>query len=59
MGKWTDRRQRVVVDGYISNWEKFGVGCHTFFLLGTILYIDFEEAVASKILAFVDDNKLV
>ena len=63
MEQWlTDRRQRVVVDGEVSNWKSVLSGApHGSVLWPIILLIysnDLEESVISKLLKFVDDTIL-
>ena len=59
----TDRRQRVVVDGEVSNWKPVLSGVPQGYVLGPILLLtyinDLEEGVTSKVLTFADDTKLV
>ena len=55
--KWlTHRRQRVIVDGEISNWKSVLSG-----VLGLILFLiyinDLEDDISSKLLKFADDTK--
>ena len=58
----TDRRQRVVVDGEVSNWKPVLSGVPQGSVLGPILFLlyinDLEEGVTSKIFKFADDTKL-
>ena len=58
----TDRRQRVVVDGEVSNWKSVLSGVPQGSVLGPILFLvyinDLEEGVTGKILKFADDTKL-
>ena len=65
IGQWlTDMRQRVVVDGEVSNSESVLSGVPQGSVLGPIqnlclVYInDLEEGVTGKILKFTDDTKL-
>ena len=58
----TDRRQRVVVDGEVSNWKSVLSGVPQGSVLGPILFLvyinDLEEGVIGKLLKFADDTKL-
>ena len=58
----TDRRQRVVVDGEVSNWKPVLSGVPQGSVLGPILFLiyinDLEEGMTSKILKFADDTKV-
>ena len=61
--KWlTHRRQRVIVDGEISNWKSVLSGVPQGSVLGTILFLiyinDFEDDISSKVLKFADDTKV-
>ena len=64
IGNWlSDRRQRVVIIVVVSGWEKVESGVPQGSVLGPVLFIifidDIEENVASKILKFADDTKLI
>ena len=55
----TDRRQRVVVDGEVSNWKSVLSGVPQGSVLGPILfliYIDLDDSITSN--AFADDTCL-
>ena len=61
--KWlTHRRQRVIVDGEISNWKSVLSGVPQGSVLGPILFLiyinDLEEDISSKVLKFADDTKV-
>ena len=61
--KWlTHRRQRVTVDGEISNWKYVLSGVPQGSVLGPILFLiyinDLEDDISSKVLKFADDTKL-
>ena len=58
----TDRRQRVVVDGEVSNWKSVLSGVPQGSVLGPILFIiyinDLDDSITSNVLKFADDTKL-
>ena len=58
----TDRRQRVVVDGDVSNWKSVLSGVPQGSVLGPILFLiyinDLDDSITSNILKFADDTKL-
>ena len=58
----TDRRQRVVVDGEVSNWKSVLSGVPQGSVLGPILLLiyinDLDDRITSNILKFADDTKL-
>ena len=61
--KWlTHRRQRVIVDGEISNWKSVLSGVTQGSVLGPILFLiyinDLEDDISSKVLKFPDDTKV-
>ena len=63
--KWlTHRRQRVIVDGEISNWKSVLSGVPQGSVLGPILLLiyiyinDLEDDISSKVLNFADDTKV-
>ena len=61
--KWLiDRRQRVVVDGEVSNWKSVLNGEPQGSVLGHILILiyinDLDDDITSKVLKFADDTKM-
>ena len=61
--KWLiDRRQRVVVDGAISNWKSVLSGVPQGSVLGYILFLIYinhlDDDITSKVLKFADDTKV-
>ena len=61
--KWLiDRRQRVVVDGEVSNWISVLSGVPQGSVLGPILFLiyinDLDDDITSKVLKFADDTKV-
>ena len=58
----TDRRQRVVVDGEVSNWKSVLSGVPQGSVLGPILFLiyinDLDDSITSNILKFADETKL-
>ena len=62
--KWlTHRRQRVIVDGEISNWKSVLSGVPQGSVLGPVLFLiyinDLEDDISSKVLKFADDTKVL
>ena len=57
----TDRRQRVIVEGEISNWKPVLSGVPQGSVLGPILFWifinDLGDDLSSKVLKFADDTK--
>ena len=57
IGSWL-QRQRVVINGVVSGWERVESGVSQRSVLGPVLFIifidDIEENVASKILKFAE-----
>ena len=61
--KWLiDRRQRVVVDGEVSNWKSVLSGVPQGSVLGPIIFLiyinDLDDDITSKVLKFADDTKV-
>ena len=61
--KWLiDRRQRVVVDGEVSNWKSVLSGVPQGSVLVPILFLiyinDLDDDITSKVLKFADDTKV-
>ena len=61
--KWLiDRRQRVVVDGEVSNWKSVLSGVPQGSVLEPILFLiyinDLDDDITSKLLNFADDTKV-
>ena len=61
--KWlTHRKQRVIIDGEISNWKSVLSWVPQGSVLGPILFLiyinDLEDDISSKVLKFADDTKV-
>ena len=61
--KWLiDRRQKVVVDGEVSNWKSVLSGVPQGSVLGPILFLiyinDLDDDITSKVVKFADDTKV-
>ena len=61
--KWLiDRRQRVVVDGEVSNWKSVLSGVPLGSVLGPILFLiyinDLDDDITSKVMKFAHDTKV-
>ena len=58
-----DRRQRVIVDGEVSNWKYVLSGVLQGSVLGPILFLiyinDLDDDITTKVLKFADDTKVV
>ena len=56
----TDRRQRVVVDGEVSNWKSVLSGVPQGLVLGPLLFLiyDLDYNITSNVLKFADDTKV-
>ena len=58
----TDRRQRVIVEGEISNWKPVLSGVPQGSVLGPILFLifinDLDDDLSSKVLKFADDTSV-
>ena len=58
----TDRRQRVVVDGEVSNWKSVLCGVPQESVLGLLLFLiytnDLDDNATSNVLKFADDTKV-
>ena len=59
----SERRQRVVINGKASGWEKVTSGVPQGSVLGPTLFIiyinDIDDRITSSLLKFADDTKLV
>ena len=61
--KWLiDRRQKVVVDGVVSNWKSVLSGVPQGSVLEPILFLiyinDLDDHIPNKVLKFEDDTKV-
>ena len=58
----TDRRQRVVVDGEVSNWKSVLSGVPQGSVLGLLIFLiyinDLDNNITSNVLKFADDTKV-
>ena len=58
----TDRRQRVVVDGEVSNWKSVLSGIRQGSALRPLLFLiyinDLDDNITSNVLKFTDDTKV-
>ena len=58
----TDRRQRVVVDGVVSNWKSVLSGVPQGSILGPLLFLIYinylDDNITSNVLKFADDTKV-
>ena len=58
----TDRRQRVVANGQVSNWKSVLSGVSQGSVLGPLLYLiyinDLDDNITSNVLKFTDDTKV-
>ena len=58
----TDRRQRVIVEGEISNWKPVLSGIPQGSVLAPILFLifinDLDDDLSSKVLKFADDTNM-
>ena len=59
----TGRKQRVVINGVMSDWQEVLSGIPQGSILGPLLFIifinDIDQDITSKILKFADDTKLL
>ena len=59
----TDRRQRDVVDGEISNWKSVFIGIPQGSVLGPLVFLihinDLDDNITSNVLKLADDTKVL